>query len=517
MAESDPADVSSNESLPPGLARKLIEHPSVWGEAYLVNRDGSPREYRWYQVEDLECPAKRIAHMDGRSVGKTTDLSTLILHYGAMGKGGSALVAAPYQGHLDTIREEIEFQLNASERLRACLAAGPKGRPRIRRKPYYQIEFAGGGIVYFRPAGVEGEAFRSLHVDFLLVDESAWLPEAAWTALRQCLNPGGVLRVYSTPNGLRDRAYYRITQDRKWTVFRWPSWIVPDWNAELRKELVDFYGGENTAGWKHEVAGEHGMPTYGAFNMEHVLRAVTDLPGYRRVILRGDSFSDCATERDVRERLEILLALPGGHGRYWLGGDLGYTSDPTELLLLEEEDDGALSLVVRVHAEHVAYPVLAELIALIDRIYNPVGLGIDRGGNGAAVEQNLLRLDTFQDNGFGGRLSGYDFGGTIAMGEDDSGREIRKRTKEHMTALITKLLHARKLRLPAQDGEIGDQLCGHSYVLGNRGVVYSKGNDHIVDALRCAVLRRSQAVDPQYGTNVIYVDVTPIATDPIFW
>ena len=57
----------------------------------------------------------------------------------------------------------------------------------------------------------------------------------------------------------------------------------------------------------------------------------------------------------VRERLETLLNLPGGHGRFWMGGDLGYTNDPTELLLFEEDKDEELSLVLRVHAEHVAY------------------------------------------------------------------------------------------------------------------------------------------------------------------
>ena len=498
------------------LSRILLESPAEWGEAYLKNRDGSSRKFRSYQVEDLECAAARIAHMDGRSVGKTINLVALLLHYGNTRKNGSMLVGAPFQGHLDTIIEEIEFQLNHSETLRAGLAKGAKGRPAIKRKPYYQLRFANGCVVYFRPAGVDGEAFRSLHVDFLLVDEAAWLPEAAWTALRQCVNPGGVMRIYSTPNGLRDRTYYRVTESKDWTVSRWPSWIVPDWSPNLRKELLDFYGGVNTAGWRHEVAGEHGAPTFGAFDIKHILRAVTDMVDYRKVEINGDMFADCVGESQVRDRLATLLNLPGGHGRYWLGGDLGYTSDPTELLLFEEDDDEVLSLVVRVHAEHVAYPFIAELIGMVDRIYNPIGTGLDRGGNGAAVEHELLHLDKFQNNCFYGRLSGYDFGGSIAVGEDDSGNAIKKRTKEHMTALINKLLNARKISLPSQDSEIEDQLATHTYTLGDRGVIYSKGDDHVVDAMRCAVLRRSQSVDPQYGATEIIVNITPLCTKPIF-
>jgi len=31
----------------------------------------------------------------------------------------------------------------------------------------------------------------------------------------------------------------------------------------------------------------------------------------------------------------------------------------------------------------------------------------------------------------------------------------------------------------------------HAANLGDRGVIYSKGDDHVVDAMRCAMLRRS--------------------------
>ena len=72
--------------------------PATWGEATLTNRDGSQRRYRDYQREDLECTAPKIVHRDGRSVGKTVDLSTMILWFTFMHPGKSVLVAAPYQG-----------------------------------------------------------------------------------------------------------------------------------------------------------------------------------------------------------------------------------------------------------------------------------------------------------------------------------------------------------------------------------------------------------------------------------
>lgn len=474
-------------------------NPAAWGEAFLVNRDGSPRLYRDYQKDDLLCSANRIAHLDGRSVGKTIDLATLVLWYASVHKGKAALVVAPYQGQLDTIIEEVEHQLANAPSLADTVARGADGRRKIKRQPYFQVEFTSGCKVYFRPGGTRGDSFRSLHVDFLLVDEAAWLPDAAWDALRQCLNAGGKFRVYSTPNGLRDTTYYRITQGNKeWRVFRWPSWIAPDWTEARRDELLAFYGGEHTAGWLHEVAGEHGMPTYGAFNTAEVLRAITDIPRYRKVDIHGEMLADCTSELAVRERLEDCLAATPSPGTYWLGGDLGYTSDPTELLLFEEGENEVLSLVLRVHAERVPYPQISELIALIDQLYSPAGIGIDRGGNGTSVEQELLHLDKFRSRYFLGRLAAYDFGGSIVTGHDANLNPIRRNCKELMTSLINRALHEHKVRIPQQDPAIEDQLCTQTYAMKERRIVYSKGNDHCVDAMRCALLRRSQDVDPNF-------------------
>ena len=447
----------------------------------------------------------------GRSGGGKNDqpdyLAAVVLVHTS---GKKVLVAAPYQGQLDTIIEEVEFQLDQVGILQESLARTPKGRARIKRKPYFEISFNNGTVIYFRPAGDRGSAFRSLHVDYLLVDEAAWLPEEAWKALRQCLNAGGIFRVYSTPNGLRDTTYYRITESRNWQVFRWPSWIAPDWSPEREQELVGFYGGKDTPGWQHEVAGEHGKPSYGVFNTVQVIRALKNIPEYRKVTITGEALETCRDEAEIRDRVERILNLAGGNGRYWLGGDLGYTSDPTEILLFEEDERETLSLILRVHAEHVAYPVITEIIALIDRVYTPEGLGVDRGGNGLSVVQELLGLDKYRDRHLDGRLVGYDFGGSIAVGAAEDGKPVKMWIKEHMTALINEALNAGTLRLPKEDHEVEDQLCTHTYTLGDRRIVYHKGNDHVVDALRCALLRRAQEKGSAYDPVEIKVDWLPM-------
>lgn len=339
------------------------------------------------------------------------------------------------------------------------------------------------------------------------------------------------MRVYSTPNGLRNTTYYRLTQSERWTVFRWPSWLNPAWDQARETELLEFYGGRGSVGWQHEVAGEHGAPSYGAFAPEQFGRCVVDVPEYRKVAITGEELADCADEAGTEARFALLLGLAPAAARYWIGGDLGYTRDPTEIVVWEEAADCRLKaegkrthlregfggqaaaygmgeeerspaladsdipfekglrlrMVLRVHMESVGYPQIAACLAVLDGMYGPVGIGIDNGGNGMAVVQELLTLDRYRDRCFAGRLFGFDFGGVTTIPLPD-GTETRKRTKEYMTSLINRALQRRELAFPSGDREIEDQFLTQTYSLSNGRVVYSKGNDHVIDAVRCMVL-----------------------------
>jgi len=94
------------------------------------------------------------------------------------------------------------------------------------------------------------------------------------------------------------------------------------------------------------------------------------------------------------------------------------------------------------------------------------GIPVDNGGNGLAVVQELLSLDKYRNLALEGRLRGYDF--------------------ERMTALAVR------------DGR----------------VVYPKGNDHIIDAVRCAMPAREQANPYLVGGKT--VSLSALVTEPVF-
>ena len=113
--------------------------------------------------------------------------------------------------------------------------------------------------------------------------------------------------------------------------------------------------------------GEHGSPSYGAFNHEQFKLCQKDYDGYRMLRLLDEELSDCASEEEVRDRIDLLMCLAPEDGRFWVGADTGYTNDPTEVTVWKEDEEGALKLVFRLRAEHVAYPILSEIIAVTDR------------------------------------------------------------------------------------------------------------------------------------------------------
>jgi hypothetical protein len=83
-----------------------------------------------------------------------------------------------------------------------------------------------------------------------------------------------------------------------------------------------------------------------------------------------------------------------------------------------------------------------------------------------------------------------------------------------MTTLIAGAMQRRQLVFPIEDLEIEDQFTTHTYTLHDGRIVYSKGNDHVIDAVRCAMLAREQSVLDLVGEET--VSLKPVLTDPVF-
>ena len=116
----------------------------------------------------------------------------------------------------------------------------------------------------------------------------------------------------------------------------------------------------------------------------------------------------------------------------------------------------------------------------------------------------------------------FNFGSSVLIGYDDANRELKKPTKEYMTQLLIKAMQRKRILFPDNDLDIEHEFLTHTYSLNNGRIVYSKGNDHIIDSARCAFLARDQQLTgviekPEVSKTKIITNIPlPVATNPIF-
>lgn len=429
---------------------------------FLRDRDGAPWSARDYQVGSLESYGLRKVHCDGRDVGKTTEIELMALWASVACPNREMLVATQCENHLYPLMKRIVDRLQSTELFSGNVVE-------IRRSPSWHIRCANGFVLWGRIAGPRGMNFQGMHVDWQVVDEAQEMTETSWGELYQALNGGGRRWVYGVPNGKRD-TFYRMTSEGDAEQYNWASTLNPEFDVAKDLELVRLYGGRNSPGYIHRVLGQHGAPAYGVFDMDAYGACVDE--GAEACVVRlleGDDF-----------------VVPGSvlDGEYFLGCDLGFSRDPSEFVVYRAEGPYWIS-VLRVHLDGVNYARQEDVLVELDAAYDFVGIGIDCGNSGRAVAHRLMQ----RGEGWCEKVRAYEFGSSVDLAPLPDGRVERRRIKEFMTELLQQRLTEGTMVLP-RCPEREHQYASHTYSVGDSGrVVYEKGNDHIIDADRCAVLR----------------------------
>ncbi len=554
----------------------LYQDPVRWCRAYLTEPDtGEPYSFWPYQETSVRSWRQDVIHQDGAEVGKTREITALILwgqctSMGLTTQNPSMLVAAPQQTHLDEIIMAIEAHVGVAE--------GASGGPALLREfwlkpkkhPHYLMRFKGPmctknqtGVVYFRPAGHDGEAFRGVHVsDMGLFDEAAKVKsKVCWSEFHRALKPGCTRRYYSVPDGDNATEFYRMTQEavpelaegkEGLRLFHWPKTLMPApfWSAERDRHFVRLYGSRTAPGYIRNVLGEHGQQENPVWPWESLLANIHDLPDYRAIKLTADPatqtmnvevygidlqqvdgrkhgqerhladmgidlapFESADTRRDAVRKLLRDYIMPPGTGVFWAGADLGYAKDPTEIFLHQQIGD-QLRDVVRVHAKGVSYDVQCDLIYCLDELldFTP-GWGVDFGNAGTAVVQMLQKLDDYARGHYEDRLIGFQFASALdavdeagdPLTEADPKTGAEKTVRLPAKELATNLMTARLQRYGyawAYDTEVVNHHSNHTAREGARHRIFSKNDDHTIDARRVALLRK--VFDDQVGGQSVF-------------
>ncbi len=317
-----------------GLAPEIVDRGigtvdiEQFANMYFADRSGRPWEPREYQLPSLHSFVPRKVHQDGRDVGKTSEIEIVVCWAMLALAGTEMLVATQCENHLFPVMERIIRRIETTPEFASSLVER-------KRHPSYCLRFRNGSILWGRIAGQRGINFQGLHVDWQLVDEAQEMTETAWGEMYQALNAGGWRWVYGVPNGWR-QTYYRMTQMDEYEQYRWPADINPDFTESKRQELIKLYGGIESEGYVHRVLGLHGSPSMAAFRFDDYLECIDESIEFDDVHISAELVKDHA--------IEDILPAPDTHmprADYYLGVDLGYTRDPSELVVYADLHGGS--------------------------------------------------------------------------------------------------------------------------------------------------------------------------------
>ncbi len=237
-----------------------------------------------------------------------------------------------------------------------------------------------------------------------------------------------------------------------------------------------------------------------------VLQDTQDLTGWDRWTAprRQEAITDLARY--------FVRPLPGD---LTAGVDVG-SATVTEILI-ERRNGLTDTLALRLHLTGWNWYAQRDFILALDQILRPAGgWGFDATGVGRVLV-DLLTPDLTD------RLSGYVFNRATpaldpitgeAQLDPASGREVLISYKELATQLIERRLHGRGLELPF-DPEVRHLLANHTYAQTGDTRRFSKINDHLVDALRVAELRKLTADWSAFAPPLHYATPTASPIDSL--
>jgi hypothetical protein len=435
-----------------------LESRTVFAANHIQEQDESPWRVRDYQIASLESRAPRKVNCCARDVGKTAEIILSACWASVCMPCKTALVTAPLDNMLQPVMHEIRRQCESNPGLSANYDGSAMS-------PSWRFQFKNGFKLYGRIGGLTGLNYKGMHCDWVWVDEAQDMTQQAWRELYPAVKPGGRLWVYGVPNGVRGD-FFKHAKDPTWEHWDWPMHLNPHVQPSDLERLQRVFGGKTAPAYLHNVMGSFCTASTLAFPVELIQHTH-----------RWYVFSTYDAESNSFSR-EIFCHR---FGLCYLGVDLGFADDPTEVTVLEETDDGSLETAARVHIGHATYDKLAEILAKMVEIWRPQRVGIDAGGPGLPVVHLLAsrNLQTMVYPVF--------FNAWVTWRPPELEGGIRGYLKNLVTDAMAAEIASGTLRFSPSDPERLEQYGAQTVIETATGrVAYSKGNDHIVDADRCA-------------------------------
>jgi hypothetical protein len=477
-----------------------------------------------------------------RSVGKTLSIQVRACAFPFLFPGQEMIITAPELVHLEPVTSHIENRYLTTRTLREMV---PRNRSAITHRPF-QLNLTNTCRIIGRIPQRDGRGVKGLHPIWMDLDEAQDYPHAGWVELNETLKrgwEGSTWRAHGVTRGVRDDFYEKTQEhpDNPWKVFRFAAMWRPNWTDMEREEAIAKYGSREDPDYRRNVLGLHGDKTNPIFVVTSLMKNVD-----------VDKLSNYNTEEYFKvsaksEQLELyeqqmtdVLGFPQSHlayagndpsrslVHYWAGMDIGFTIDPSEILVCVEhrkkpdDEHSIFKLLTRISM--VRMPHREQMLAILHVIdfYRPQVFAMDKGGVGLSLFQELSEhIEAFRQKDLDRlpawmqgydleaavtTIKGYHFGEKVLVDLDPSVEigpyddtaaivaksGMKRNAKEFSTDTLRDLVDNRRLLLPWDD-DLLKQFQGGTWTSARSMDAYGKrtfstGNDHVLDAARMLAL-----------------------------
>ncbi len=471
-----------------------------------------------------------------RSVGKSKSIQARAFAFPFVHPGAEMVVTAPESNHLVAVTDNIETSLLRSRLGREMLV---RGRGGIKHKPFH-INFSNGSRIMGRIPQRDGKGVKGIHPLWLELDEGQDFPDKGWIEIIETLKAGSVgamWRAHGVTRGIRDY-FFKLTQpDSGWKVHNYTAMHRPNWSDAERQAKIKEYGSRDHPDYRRNVLGAHGDATSSLFVLHRLMACVDkdETSDYNENLYFRNKIGPEMIEDYGGEILNIMDA-PASHRKYkrtWIGMDVGYTNDPSEILVFAEEsgkkasDTSKLRLISRYQLSRVSNPHQVDAIEWLINFYRPVAFALDKTGVGLPLYQEIQnriknntmlrsRLDTIKGYNFSEKIlidfdeaKDYD----IDRHESIADAGIKRNVLEYSSDKLRELVDDNRLVLP-YDMEIISEFQGETYTITKSTTDlygrkrFSASSLHALDAARMAGLAWAQhAIEELTNKEYKYPDI----------
>lgn len=479
-------------------------------------------QYAWWRTEH----SHQIT-LCGRTVGKTTGMIIRAAAFPFNYVGEEMMITAPEMVHLRPITSKIGDRLFSTRLCREMLNTVNRKISGVRSHPHWEADFVGGSKISSRIPHRDGKAVKGMHPTVLLLDEGQDYPELAWMEIIETFRQSqknAAWIVCGVTRGVRD-TFYRATtgQDPNlpFYVHRYMAMHRPTWSQTERDNKIAMYGGtEANVDYRRNIYGEHGDASAALLVPARLMARVRinetewatkyNEEVYAQIRIVDDML-------DANHPVELFLdsGLPSTHldkiyHSYWAGLDVGFSRDPSELLVFGDleikKGVPMLRLLARIHMLRISAENQARVIRQVFEFYGHRlrRLGMDKTGVGLPLYQLLSEGSQSTGTEITTRVIGYHFTQKITVDidtlyeEDDPNYLIQQRVIDFSSDEVRRLVDNGVFELP-YDTELLGEWQGQSISYAKdvhptaRGVtkMYSAGSFHTLDAARMAVTGRA--------------------------